>query len=65
MPTLWDTVPRSGIDAERVRRGRAEVVTGCVDLLAGREVEDVLILALAGPAAEQVFAGREGGRGGG
>jgi len=38
------------------------VVSGCIDLLAGREVDDGLILALGGPPAEYVLSGYGGGR---
>ena len=38
------------------------MVNGCIALLDGRPADDTLILALGGPAAEAVLAGREGGR---
>ncbi len=47
------TTPRQSITAECQRRGRSAVVSGCIDLLAGREVDDGLILALGGPAAPE------------
>jgi len=56
------TTPRRSIAAECQRRGRSAVVSGCIDLLAGREVDDGLILALGGPPAEYVLSGYEGGR---
>jgi hypothetical protein len=40
------------------------VVCGCIAVLERREFDDALMLALGGPAANQVLAGREGGRGG-
>jgi len=40
------------------------VVSGCVDLLQGREVDDALVLALGGPPAEYVLGGGAGGRNG-
>lgn len=41
------------------------MVRGCIDLLEGRcEVDDVLVLALGGPAAGFVLRGREGGKDG-
>jgi hypothetical protein len=61
---LWGVTPRESVEAECARRGRAAVVAGCVDLLGGRGVDDSLIVALARPGAEQVLAGREGGRSG-
>jgi len=57
----WAT-PRQGIGAECLRRGKAAVVSGCIDLLEGREADDGLVLALGGPPAEYVLTGREGGR---
>ena len=38
------------------------MVSGCIDLLAGREVDDGLILALGGPPADYVLTGYAGGR---
>jgi hypothetical protein len=37
-------------------------VSGCVDLLAGRDVDDALVLALGGPHAALVLGGWEGGK---
>lgn len=54
--------PKQSIEAECKRRGRHEVIAGCIDLLEGRPADDELILALAGPAALTVLSGREGGR---
>lgn len=56
--------PRQSVAAECERRGHAAVVSGCVDLLEGREADDALVLALGGPAAQRVLAGKEGGKGG-
>jgi len=56
------TTPRQGIEAECLRRGKAAVVSGCIYLLEGREVDDGLVLALGGPPAEYVLTGREGGK---
>jgi HEAT repeat protein len=56
------TTPRESIAAECQRRGRSAVVSGCIDLIEGREADDGLILALGGPAAEYVLSGNEGGR---
>ena len=56
--------PRERIEAERQRRGAAALVSGCVELLGGREADDGLILALGGAPAEYVLAGGEGGRDG-
>jgi hypothetical protein len=62
MPSNWGISPRQSVEAECGRRGRDEVVNGCIALLDGRPADDTLILALGGPAAEAVLAGREGGR---
>ena len=58
--------PRQRIAAERARRGDAALIAGCVALLGGRadDVDDDLIRALGGEAAEHVLDGGEGGRAG-
>jgi HEAT repeat protein len=56
--------PRQSVESECERRGRRAVVTGCADILQGRDVDDGLVVALGGPAAEFVLSGREGGKGG-
>jgi len=57
--------PRQSIAAECQRRGKAAVASGCIDLLRGRPgVDDALLLALAGPAAESVLDGQAGGKAG-
>ncbi|HVC21838.1 MAG TPA: HEAT repeat domain-containing protein [Candidatus Dormibacteraeota bacterium] len=50
--------------AECHRQGTSAVVSGCIDLLRGSRFDDALLRALAGPAAEQVLAGQEGGKSG-
>jgi HEAT repeat protein len=52
--------PRRSVEAECARRGQLRVVSGCVDLLEGRETDDNLVFVLAGPAARTVLDGREG-----
>jgi HEAT repeat protein len=64
MPSNWGVTPRASIDAECRRRGRSELVAGCIDLLNGRPADDRLVVALGGPAAEQVLAGKDGGKDG-
>ncbi|MGH7759030.1 MAG: HEAT repeat domain-containing protein [Candidatus Dormibacteria bacterium] len=59
---LW--TPATSIAAECARRGRSELVSACVGILTGRPCDDELLLALAGPAAPPVLAGREGGTAG-
>jgi hypothetical protein len=53
--------PRQSVQAECETRGRDAVVAGCIGLLNGEGADDALLLALAGPAAEYVLAGGEGG----
>ncbi|HVA85608.1 MAG TPA: hypothetical protein VNF73_04720 [Candidatus Saccharimonadales bacterium] len=64
MRSVWGLTPRQSVEDECERRGRHAVVSGCVDILQGREVDDALIVALGGPHAEQVLAGAEGGKSG-
>lgn len=40
------TTPRQNIEAERERRGRNAVVTGCIRLLGGQAADAELIIAL-------------------
>lgn len=53
--------PRSSIEALAARQGRAAVVSGCQDLLAGRDVEAHLIFGLGGPPARWVIDGGAAG----
>jgi hypothetical protein len=62
MPGTWGMTPRQSIDAECERRGTAGVVAGCLDVLEGGDVDDALLLALAGPHANYVLSGGEGGK---
>jgi hypothetical protein len=57
MPTRsgWELTPRQSIEIECARRGRDQVVDGCVALLRGRDVDDNMLFALGGPAAEVVI----------
>lgn len=65
MPAIWRLTPRQSVTAACERRGKAAVVSGCIGLLQGRDdVDDALVLALGGPAAEAVLGGQEGGRAG-
>jgi hypothetical protein len=56
-PSLWGQTPRQSIEAECARRGKDGVVTGCIDLLAGRESDPDLVVALGGPGAPRVIIG--------
>lgn len=53
----WGLTPRQSIEAECARRGKAGVVAGCVALLAGREADPGLVVALGGPGAPRVISG--------
>src|SRR5215475_8059353 len=46
----WDS-PRQSIEAECKRRGKAELVAACVDLVRGQDGDPDLLFALAGPGA--------------
>ncbi|UYM05128.1 HEAT repeat domain-containing protein [Solicola gregarius] len=61
MARTWGMTPRQSILAECRLRGPDAVVAGCVAILDRAEVDADLVRALAGPAAEGVLAGREGG----
>jgi hypothetical protein len=63
VPAIWLLTPRQSVAAECELRGKAAVVSGCIDLLQGRpDVDDALLLALAGPAAQSVLDGQAGGK---
>jgi HEAT repeat protein len=65
MQAIWRLTPRQSVAAECRRRGRPAVVSGCIDLLHGRhDVDDTLVVALGGPAAEFVLGGQAGGKAG-
>lgn len=65
MSAIWQLTPRQSIAAECQRRGKPALVSGCIGLLQGRpDVDDALLLALAGPHAEAVLSGRAGGKAG-
>jgi hypothetical protein len=50
------------VEAECSRRGRGAIVSGCVDPLAGREVDDALMLALGGRPARACLDDEDRGR---
>jgi HEAT repeat protein len=60
--TAGRVTPRDAVAAECRRHGAPAVVTGCIDLLEGRDTGDALVLALGGAPAEYVLSGGEGGR---
>jgi len=51
----WGLTPRQSIEAECARRGRREVIAGCVRLVLSQDVDVALILALGGPPAHRVI----------
>jgi hypothetical protein len=50
--SYWELTPKQSIELECARRGRTQVIAGCIRLLRGQEVDDELMVALAGPMAE-------------
>jgi hypothetical protein len=57
--SLWGVTPRQSIELECARRGRDALIDGCIALLEGRdsEVDDGLVMALAGPTGHRVLTG--------
>jgi hypothetical protein len=53
--SFWGVSPRQSIEAECARRGRGEVVAGCVRLVSGHDADVSLVLALGGPPARRVI----------
>jgi HEAT repeat protein len=53
--------PRRSVEALAASRGRDAVVAGCLDLLAGREVDGSLIHGLGGPPARWAVHGGASG----
>jgi len=51
----WDLTPRQSVAQECRRRGEAQVVAGCVALLAGGDADRSFAYALGGPAADSVL----------
>ncbi len=56
----WGQAPRQSIASECARRGKDNVVSGCIELLAGRECDPALVFALGGPSAPGVLDGGPG-----
>ena len=61
MSSLWGQTPRESVKAEFERRGSEAVIKGCIRILDGTAVDEGLVVALGGPAAQQVIDGYEGG----
>lgn len=57
----WGMTPRQSVEQACERRGLDSVVSGCIDLLNGKSIDDELILALGGPPAEWVRSGEPSG----
>ena len=57
----WGRTPRESVEQECAHRGKAAVITGCVELLEGREADDELIRALGGPPANWTLSGEAPG----
>jgi len=55
MSEPWDMTPRQSVARECARRGEAEVVAGCITLLAGGDTDRQFVFALGGPAAGAVL----------
>jgi HEAT repeat protein len=55
--SLWGLTPRESIELECQRRGTAEVVAGCLELLGGGAADEPLVFAIGGPAARSVLGG--------
>jgi hypothetical protein len=51
----WVLTPKQSIELECARRGRAQLVSGCVALLRSQDVDDDLVIALGGPVARGVL----------
>lgn len=60
-PSSWDKTPRESIEQECANRGKHAVVSGCIELLDGRDVDAELVLALGGPPARWVVTGEPSG----
>lgn len=57
----WGKTPRESVEQECARRGKDQVVAGCVDLLTTGDADPDLILALGGPPARWVVTGEPSG----
>ncbi|MBB5868211.1 hypothetical protein F4553_001590 [Allocatelliglobosispora scoriae] len=53
----WGLTPQQSIGLECARRGKDAVITGCIRLIYGDDVDSALIMALAGPAARRLLDG--------
>ncbi len=53
--SVWGLTPKQSIELECARRGRAQVVAGCIRLLRREEVDENLMIALGGPMAQGIL----------
>lgn len=60
-PSSWGITPRESIERECEKRGKDAVVTGCLELLNGLDVDPDLVLALGGPPARSALTGEPPG----
>ena len=60
--TRWGKTPRESVEDECRRVGTKQVVASCVAILRDGDVDEETLRVLAGPAAEGVLLGHEGGR---
>lgn len=58
---MWGKTPRESVAQECARRGKDEVVAGCIELLTGGDSDAQLIVALGGPPAHWVVSGEPSG----
>lgn len=59
--SAWGMTPKESIEAECHRRGRENLVSGCIDLLLSQGADPDLIVALGGPSASWAVTGGAGG----
>ena len=57
----WGKSPRESIEQECDRRGKREVIAGCVELLNDGDTDPELIFALGGPPARWAVTGEAAG----
>jgi hypothetical protein len=53
--SYWERTPKQSIELECARRGRAQVIVGCMRLLRRQDVDDELVIALGGPMARDIL----------
>jgi hypothetical protein len=57
----WGRTPRESVAEECARRGKDDVVAGCIDLINGFDADAELIVALGGPPAGWAVTGEAPG----